>query len=25
MDPFVDPLRKEPRFREIERRLNFPN
>lgn len=25
VDPFVDPLRKEPRFREIERKLNFPN
>jgi TolB-like protein/Flp pilus assembly protein TadD len=25
LDPLVDPLRKEPRFREIERKLNFPN
>jgi hypothetical protein len=25
VDRLVDPLRKEPRFREIERKLNFPN
>jgi tetratricopeptide (TPR) repeat protein len=25
VDPFLDPLRKEPRFQEIERKLNFPN
>jgi len=25
VDPFVDPLRTEPRFRAIERKLNFPN
>jgi hypothetical protein len=25
VDQLVDPLRKEPRFREIERKLNFPN
>jgi len=25
LDPLVDPLRKEPRFRETERKLNFPN
>ena len=25
VDSLVDPLRKEPRFREIERKLNFPN
>jgi TolB-like protein len=25
LDPLVDPLRKEPRFREINRKLNFPN
>jgi TolB-like protein len=24
-DAFIDPLRKEPRFQEIERKLNFPN
>jgi hypothetical protein len=24
-DELVDPLRKEPHFREIERKLNFPN
>jgi len=24
MDPFMDPLRKEPRFQAIERALNFP-
>jgi hypothetical protein len=23
-DPFLDPLRKEPRFRAIERALKFP-
>jgi hypothetical protein len=25
VDPLVDPLRQELRFREIERKLNFPN
>jgi TolB-like protein len=25
IDVLIDPLRKEPRFREIERKLNFPN
>jgi len=25
VDALVDPLRKEPRFREIDRKLNFPN
>jgi tetratricopeptide (TPR) repeat protein len=25
VDPFVDPLRTEPRFQAIERKLNFPN
>jgi TolB-like protein len=25
VDAMIDPLRKEPRFREIERKLNFPN
>jgi TolB-like protein/Tfp pilus assembly protein PilF len=25
VDEFVDPLRKEPRFLEIQRKLNFPN
>jgi hypothetical protein len=24
-DAWIDPLRKEPRFQEIERKLNFPN
>jgi TolB-like protein len=24
-DPFIDPLRKEPRFQEIEHKLNVPN
>jgi len=24
-DPFLDPLRKEPRFRAIERELKFPD
>ena len=24
-DPLIDSLRKEPRFQEIERKLNFPN
>ena len=24
-DPFLDPLRNEPRFRAIERKLNFPS
>jgi hypothetical protein len=25
VDTFVDPLRKEPRFQEIERKLRYPN
>jgi TolB-like protein/tetratricopeptide (TPR) repeat protein len=25
VDPLLDPLRKEPRFQEIQRKLNFPN
>jgi tetratricopeptide (TPR) repeat protein len=25
LDPLIDPLRKEARFQEIERKLNFPN
>jgi tetratricopeptide (TPR) repeat protein len=25
VDPLLDPLRKEPRFHEIERKLNFPS
>jgi serine/threonine-protein kinase len=25
VDPLLDPLRKEPRFQEIERKLNFPS
>ena len=25
VDPFIDPLRQEPRFQAIERELNFPN
>jgi TolB-like protein len=25
VDAMIDPLRKEPRYREIERKLNFPN
>jgi len=24
VDPLLDPLRKEPRFQQIERKLNFP-
>ena len=24
-DPYVDPLRKEPRFQAVERALKFPN
>jgi hypothetical protein len=24
-DPLLDPVRKEPRYRAIERALNFPN
>jgi hypothetical protein len=24
-DPLLDPVRKEPRFQAIERKLNFPN
>jgi len=25
VDPLLDPLRKEPRFQEIERKLDFPS